>query len=486
MAISLKPVDVAVIGLGAAGGVAVLPLARAGLKVAGLEAGTWMDPHSFKPDELHNNVRGLLTSVPKAQSRSSHRSQQPVVAHAARRDSSHDERDRRHVHSLLGAELAAQSLGLQDPQRSCQALRPGRYSARDRRSKTGPSLTTISNRTTTSSSTKSACRGKPETFKAASIRWAMFSKLRGSASIRCRRCAAAASPITWPRRRSSSAGNRFVLRRRSTRRSIRAAQAAFFTAIAAAAGATSAPRILPPSLPFPRPVKTKNLTITDLAQVTRIVAGSDGRVTGVNYMKDGKEYFQPAKVVLLASYTYENSRLLLLSQSKAVSQGSREQSRPSGPPLFRTLAERRDGAVPVRHQYLVRDAGAGGCGGRFRRRQLRSFRPRLHRRHYAAAAHRDASHRSGIAPHVRPSAWLGIALESFRARKRSALGVGVYADLQRFRTKTSIWIWIPRCAIRWAIRSAASPRRRKKTNREPWSTRRKRWRSGSAPPGPSR
>ena len=38
---SLKPVDVAVIGLGATGGVAVLPLARAGLKIAGIEAGTW-------------------------------------------------------------------------------------------------------------------------------------------------------------------------------------------------------------------------------------------------------------------------------------------------------------------------------------------------------------------------------------------------------------------------------------------------------------
>ena len=66
MAINLKPVDVAVIGLGAAGGVAVLPLARAGLKVAGIEAGTWMDPHSFKPDEIYNNVRALVTSVPKA------------------------------------------------------------------------------------------------------------------------------------------------------------------------------------------------------------------------------------------------------------------------------------------------------------------------------------------------------------------------------------------------------------------------------------
>ncbi len=47
MATQLKPVDVAVIGLGAAGGVAVLPLARAGLKVAGIEAGTWMGPQGL-------------------------------------------------------------------------------------------------------------------------------------------------------------------------------------------------------------------------------------------------------------------------------------------------------------------------------------------------------------------------------------------------------------------------------------------------------
>jgi len=40
MAIDLKPVDVVVIGLGAAGGVAVLPMAAAGLKIAAIEAGT--------------------------------------------------------------------------------------------------------------------------------------------------------------------------------------------------------------------------------------------------------------------------------------------------------------------------------------------------------------------------------------------------------------------------------------------------------------
>src|ERR1700748_3154977 len=67
MPITRKAADVAVIGLGAAGGVAVLPLARAGLKVVGIEAGGWMDPHTFKPDELYHNVRRLVTSVPKAQ-----------------------------------------------------------------------------------------------------------------------------------------------------------------------------------------------------------------------------------------------------------------------------------------------------------------------------------------------------------------------------------------------------------------------------------
>jgi choline dehydrogenase-like flavoprotein len=52
MPIQLKSVDVAVIGLGAAGGVAVLPLARAGLKVASIEAGTWMGPRDYRADEI--------------------------------------------------------------------------------------------------------------------------------------------------------------------------------------------------------------------------------------------------------------------------------------------------------------------------------------------------------------------------------------------------------------------------------------------------
>ncbi len=124
MAINLKPVDVAVIGLGAAGGVAVLPLARAGLKVAGIEAGTWMNPaKDFKPDEIHNNVRSPGDDGSQGQERNSDVSHQPRRQGAAGRGASDDERRRRHVDSLSRAKLAAEAVGFQDALGNHQALR---------------------------------------------------------------------------------------------------------------------------------------------------------------------------------------------------------------------------------------------------------------------------------------------------------------------------------------------------------------------------
>jgi len=66
MANRLKDTDVVIVGLGAAGGVAALPLAQAGIEVVGLEAGTWLTRKDFAPDELRNNVRGWPQSVQKA------------------------------------------------------------------------------------------------------------------------------------------------------------------------------------------------------------------------------------------------------------------------------------------------------------------------------------------------------------------------------------------------------------------------------------
>ena len=69
MAINLKKTDVITIGLGATGGVAVLPLVQAGIEVVGLEAGTWLAAKDFAPDELRNNFRAWPQAVQKANCR---------------------------------------------------------------------------------------------------------------------------------------------------------------------------------------------------------------------------------------------------------------------------------------------------------------------------------------------------------------------------------------------------------------------------------
>jgi gluconate 2-dehydrogenase alpha chain len=49
--------------------------------------------------------------------------------------------------------------------------------------------------------------------------------------------------------------------------------------------------------------------------------GADSRVRGVRYWKEGREYTQRARTVLLGAFTYENTRLLLLSRSDAFPHG---------------------------------------------------------------------------------------------------------------------------------------------------------------------
>ncbi|HTE42752.1 MAG TPA: hypothetical protein VK629_18165, partial [Steroidobacteraceae bacterium] len=66
--VKLKGTDVVIVGMGAAGGVAALPLAQAGIEVIGLEAGTWLTKRDFAPDELRNNYRGWPMAVQKANS----------------------------------------------------------------------------------------------------------------------------------------------------------------------------------------------------------------------------------------------------------------------------------------------------------------------------------------------------------------------------------------------------------------------------------
>src|SRR5215831_4114821 len=72
---------------------------------------------------------------------------------------------------------------------------------------------------------------------------------------------------------------------------------------------------------IPKAEKTGHFTVVAEARVTTVEADNNGRVTGVSYIQNGQEYFQPADVVLVAGYVYENVRLLLLSKSKAYPNG---------------------------------------------------------------------------------------------------------------------------------------------------------------------
>ena len=52
MPTNLKKTDVVMIGVGGMGGLAALPLTTAGLEVIGLEAGGWLSPRGYAPDEI--------------------------------------------------------------------------------------------------------------------------------------------------------------------------------------------------------------------------------------------------------------------------------------------------------------------------------------------------------------------------------------------------------------------------------------------------
>jgi len=320
VAINLKPVDVAVIGLGAAGGVAVLPLARAGLTIAGIEAGGWMDPHSFRPDEIHNNVRQLVTSVPKT------KREIPTI-----RESPSSPARRSPTHPMMNA-VGGTSIHYWA---QSWRLKPWDFRTRTEAAKrygpaSIPAGSTLEDWPVTYdelelyydlveyeigvSGKAGNIQGKLDPagniFEAPRQREYPMPPLRGTEFTE--RMADAARKLGWHPFRAPAAINTQPYRGRPG--CVYHGYCSFGGCHVGAKNSTAITTI-------PEAVKTKNLTIFEYAQVTRIAAGAEGRVTGVSYLRGGKEYFQPARAVLLASYTYENSRLLLLSKSKPYPMG---------------------------------------------------------------------------------------------------------------------------------------------------------------------
>ncbi len=321
MATQLKPVDVAVIGLGAAGGVAALPLARAGLKVAGIEAGTWMGPKDYRADEIYNNVRRRVTSVPKAMRE----------IPTARTNPSETARPAAAQHPMMNAiggtsiHYWAQSWRLKpwDFRSRSEIIR--RYGA-----SALPAGSTLEDWPVTYddlepfydtiewevgvSGKAGNIQGKLDPrgniFEGPRRREYPMPALRSTEFID--HMSEAARRLGWHPFHPPAAINTQARDHRPG-----CAYHGYCNAggcHVSAKGSTAVTTI-------PAALATKNLTIFDLAHVTRIVADSNGRVAGVSYLRNREEFFQPAKVVLLGGYTYENSRLLLLSKSAAYRSG---------------------------------------------------------------------------------------------------------------------------------------------------------------------
>ena len=321
MPVRLKPVDVATIGLGGAGGVAVLPLAQAGLKIAGIEAGTWLDPHSFRPDEINNNVRGWPDSVQKANR------EVPTVRNSINGPSL----PRPAVHAMMNAvggttiHYWAQSW----------RLHPWDFKARTRAierygSSAIPAGSTVEDWPLTYdelepyydtvehaigvSGKAGNIQGKIDplgnVYEGPREREYPMPPLRSTGFTELMRDAA--KGLGWKPFRPPAAINSEEHNGRP---------GCVFHGYCSRGGCHVQAKNSTAVTTIPAAIKTKNLTVFDRAHVTRIGVDANGRASGVSYIRGGKEYFQPAAVVLLASYTYENTRLLLLSKSKAFPKG---------------------------------------------------------------------------------------------------------------------------------------------------------------------
>ncbi len=322
MAVQLKPVEVAVVGLGAAGGVAVLPLARAGIKVVALEAGGWLDPRKdFHTDEIHNNVRMLVTSVPKARNEiptfrtgpdqparpaASGRTMMNAVGGTTThydgnswRFAPWDFRIRTEVMRRYGAGAIPRGCSVEDWPVAYDDLEPY-YDLVEYEIGVSGKAGNLQGRIDRAGNVFEGSRRRE--YPMPPLRDTDFTGMM----------TAAAGKLGWNGHRSPAAINSQPYDGRP---------GCAYHGYCDTGGCHISAKNSTAVTTIPKALKTRNLTVADHAQVTRIVSDSHGKVTGVEYIRGGKRYFQPAKVVLLASYTYENVRLLLLSKSKACPAG---------------------------------------------------------------------------------------------------------------------------------------------------------------------
>lgn len=321
MATRLKDTDVVIVGLGAAGGVAALPLAQAGLDVIGLEAGSWLTRKDFAPDELRNNYRGWPQGVQKAN--------QEIPTSRANASSPTGPRGTIHpMQNAVGGTTLhywAQSWRLNPWDFKVMSETKRRYGAsRIPQGSTvedwpfgldelEPFYDKVEYEVGVSGQAgnidgKIDPRGNR--FEGPRKRAYPMPPLRSTEFLE--KMTTAARTLGWHPFPGPAAVNSRSYQNRS---------ACMYHGFCNRGGCHVDAKNSTAVTTIPRAQATGHFKVVTRAHVTTIDVDGDGRATGVTYVTDGVEYFQPAKVVLVASFTYENVRLLLLSKSKAFPNG---------------------------------------------------------------------------------------------------------------------------------------------------------------------
>ena len=321
MATNLPPTDVVLVGLGAVGGVAALPLARAGLNVIGLEAGTWLAPEDFAPDELRNNLRGWPQAVQKAN--------REVPTH--RPNATAPPSPRAAIHPMMNAvggtslHYWAQSWRLNPWDFKVVTETTRRYGAS--RIPRGSTVEDwpfgleelepyydIVGREIGVSGKAGNIAGKIDArgniFEGARTREYPMPVLRGTGFTDA--MAGAARQLGWHAFPGPAAINSRTYQNRT---------ACGYHGYCSRGGCHIRAKGSTAVTTIPKAQETGRLQVVTQATVTSIDVDRNGRVSGVTYLKDGTEYVQPAAAVLVAGYVYENVRLLLLSKSAAFPNG---------------------------------------------------------------------------------------------------------------------------------------------------------------------
>ncbi len=320
MATTLDRTDVVVVGLGAAGGTAVLPMAEAGLSIVALEPGPRYTAGDFPNDEIRNDVRNWLgkwkvnrevpTWRPNPDAPTSPAPINILMMTGVGGTSIHygmqfwrllpwHFRMRSEVTNRYGANRIPANSTLIDWPISYEDLEPY-YDRLDKLIGVSGKAGNINGETVEGGNPFEGARSSE--FPLPPLRRTGWLEMQAEAMS-----ALGYNPFPGP---SSIRSELYE--------GLPGCQyCGFCTTVGCHANAKGSTRLNG----IPQAQNTGNLQIRTGARVTQILTDGDGKASGVRYLAGGQEYDQPAGVVVLSTYVYENSRLLLLSTSDAYPNG---------------------------------------------------------------------------------------------------------------------------------------------------------------------